>query len=118
MTIKQLKSIKDASAVASAIWKSKKHKITEKQASRLFLALKELNLIFIQKKMDNAKSQKELLSFIEYCVEHTDERFYQALRNWSGHNFILYSTHWELEMLNEKWAKKHKDFEYGDTFYI
>lgn len=38
MTIKQLKVIKDASAVASAIWKSKKRKITEKQRNRLLLA--------------------------------------------------------------------------------
>jgi len=32
----------------------------------------------------------ELLeSFVRYCQEHPDQRFWQALRNWSGYPFIL-----------------------------
>lgn len=30
-----------------------------------------------------------LSDFIEYCREHPDERFWQALRNWSGRSFIF-----------------------------
>jgi hypothetical protein len=31
---------------------------------------------------------KTLKSFVDYCTEHPQERFYQALTNWSGYNFI------------------------------
>lgn len=34
-----------------------------------------------------------LRSFIAYCVSHPDQRFWQALRNWSGHNFIYVGSH-------------------------
>lgn len=34
------------------------------------------------------KSQKTLESFTAYCKAHPDERFWQALRNWSKWNFI------------------------------
>lgn len=30
-----------------------------------------------------------LASFINYCALHPEERFWQALRNWSGHDFIV-----------------------------
>lgn len=35
------------------------------------------------------KNQKKLNSFIDYCRKHPEERFWQALRNWSGYSFIL-----------------------------
>jgi hypothetical protein len=35
------------------------------------------------------RSKPLLDSFILYCHEHPSERFWQALRNWSGHNFIM-----------------------------
>jgi len=31
----------------------------------------------------------QLQSFNQYCVEHPTERFWQALRNWSGYAFII-----------------------------
>ena len=31
---------------------------------------------------------KTLKSFVDYCTKHPQERFYQALANWSGYNFI------------------------------
>lgn len=34
------------------------------------------------------KSLKSLTSFAEYCENHPEERFWQALRNWSGYGFI------------------------------
>jgi hypothetical protein len=37
--------------------------------------------------MEN-KNKEKLASFTAYCEAHPDERFWQALRNWSGYNFI------------------------------
>jgi len=34
------------------------------------------------------KNKTLLRSFVTYCNSHPDERFWQALRNWSGHQFI------------------------------
>jgi hypothetical protein len=123
MTQKQLKAIKDASAVASAIWKSKKHKTTEKQAHRLRLATIELCKMFIKHKIKATKSQKDLMNFVMYCVKYPELRFWQALRGWSKYNFILGSSHWDSDMFSEKWIKKHdigtKDvFEIDDTFHL
>lgn len=36
-----------------------------------------------------SRNQKLLASFSEYCLANPNERFYQALRNWSGNRFIL-----------------------------
>lgn len=44
------------------------------------------------------KSKKTLDSFVAYCEEHPQERFWQALRNWSGFPFIYIawgSLEWE-----------------------
>jgi hypothetical protein len=38
------------------------------------------------------KSLKSLLSFVWYCVRHPKERFWQALRNWSKHDYIYVSA--------------------------
>lgn len=35
------------------------------------------------------KSKEVLGNFIVYCQNHPDERFWQALRNWSIFNFII-----------------------------
>lgn len=40
-------------------------------------------------KPERFKGRKELLSFWIYCMEHPDERFWQALRNWSGYDSIF-----------------------------
>jgi hypothetical protein len=49
---------------------------------------------------------KTLKSFVDYCEKHPQERFYQALRNWSGFNFI-YGSHKPID-----------DLSISDTFYI
>lgn len=36
-----------------------------------------------------SRNSKTLADFIKYCEEHQYERFWQALRNWSGHGFIF-----------------------------
>ena len=34
------------------------------------------------------KSGDKLVSFTAYCQQHPEERFWQALRNWSEYSFI------------------------------
>lgn len=35
------------------------------------------------------RNSKVLTDFCKYCEEHPDERFWQALRNWSGYGKIF-----------------------------
>lgn len=37
----------------------------------------------------NMKSRDTLSSFIRYCVRNPEQRFWQALKNWSGYGAIL-----------------------------
>ena len=37
-------------------------------------------------------SEDKLWSFVHYCYQHPTERFWQALRNWSGYWFIFGGT--------------------------
>lgn len=37
------------------------------------------------------RNSEILQSFVIYCQEHPDERFWQALRNWAGVAFVLVS---------------------------
>ncbi len=37
------------------------------------------------------KNKEVLGSFIKYCREHPEQRFWQALRNWSGFGFVFLS---------------------------
>ncbi len=39
-----------------------------------------------------SKNQKVLNDFILYCSKHPEQRFWQALCNWSGYKFILRSN--------------------------
>jgi hypothetical protein len=53
-------------------------------------------------------NSRKLVEFIEYCLNHPEERFWQALRNWSGANFVLMG-----ERDNEG-----KFYDLKDTFYL
>lgn len=44
-----------------------------------------MSLIEINKATRNGRT---LFDFVCYCVHHPDERFWQALRNWSGYDKI------------------------------
>lgn len=44
------------------------------------------------------ESRDLLESFTDYCRDHPTERFWQALRNWAGVNFILASNATEYSM--------------------
>ena len=52
----------------------------------------------------------KLGDFVNYCQEHPDERFWQALRNWSGYDFILGVKGYE--------AGDEIEISQHDTFYI
>lgn len=38
---------------------------------------------------DKTRNSEVLADFVEYCEDHPDHRFWQALRNWSGYPFVL-----------------------------
>lgn len=42
------------------------------------------------------KNTKQLESFTKYCNEHPQERFWQALRNWSNVGYVATSTNGSL----------------------
>jgi len=67
----------------------------------------ELDKILKNKGTFQGKSAKLLDEFITYCVEHPQERFWQALRNWSGYDKIY----------GEKYNNKWDDQQLIDTFY-
>jgi hypothetical protein len=50
------------------------------------------------------QNQDLLREFVEYCEQHPEQRFWQALRNWSDASFIF------LKMPDESASR--------DTFYF
>lgn len=50
-----------------------------------------------------SRNELSLNSFAGYCIEHPEQRFFQALRNWFGVGYIGFSND------REKW---------DDTFYL
>lgn len=63
------------------------------------------------------KDKVILDDFIKYYEAHPEFRFFQAIRNWLGVNFLLTSTHYNQEMFNKEWLEKNK-VETEDTFYM
>ena len=59
---------------------------------------------------------KQLESFIKYCKEHPDERFWQALRNWSEYDFIFGKKYEKTEFIND-FLDKTRQIGLEDTFY-
>ncbi len=57
----------------------------------------------------NTRNGLKLQSFIDYMNQYPDERFWQALRNWSGSSFILKADSLDLSTGEFKGVK--------DTFY-
>jgi hypothetical protein len=53
------------------------------------------------------KNKKVLDSFVKYCNKHPEQRFWQALRNWVGVNFIFVSQ-----------VRLPYDNQLQDTFYF
>ena len=66
------------------------------------------------------KSKRLLDSFVQYCESNPSERFWQALRNWSGYTFIYgqkRSKKGEL-WVNTAFDSKGHQVVVEDTFYI
>jgi hypothetical protein len=53
-----------------------------------------------------------LADFVKYCQEHPDERFWQALRNWSGYYAIMALSRSYKGVTGGHATTQH------DTFYI
>ena len=61
------------------------------------------------------KNKTQLASFVKYCKEHPEERFWQAIRNWSKSTFnprIQYVLTAELDINDPKGYRNLRD-----TFY-
>lgn len=57
------------------------------------------------------KNKKLLDEFVEYCNKHPEQRFWQALRNWSGWGHILVCQKWgdnDTEQDTYYWEEKDK----------
>lgn len=46
------------------------------------------------------RNSEVLADFIAYCILHPDDRFWQALRNWAGVNFIFFVNHVDWDKSN------------------
>lgn len=57
-------------------------------------------------KEKESKNVVQLRSFVMYCLEHPEQRFWQCVRNWAGVPFILKA--WDF--------KKNKYLDITDTF--
>ncbi len=66
-----------------------------------------------KKDLGKMRSEKLLSDFLKYCVDNPELRFWQALRNWSGANFI-YLSNMELSQIGEV----PKGLKIEDTFYF
>jgi len=64
-------------------------------------------------KTSKMKSHKLLSSFIEYCLDNPNQRFWQALVNWSGYNkiFVLKEV-----IINERRVINYNE-ELEDVYY-
>lgn len=56
------------------------------------------------------KSKSLLESFAAFCRANPEQRFWQALRNWSGHAFIFVASDYPRTAQEAYWDGK-------DTFY-
>lgn len=45
-----------------------------------------------RKPKSSSRNSALLKSFVAYCILHPEERFWQALRNWAGADFICTSA--------------------------
>lgn len=67
------------------------------------------NKIELDDEGNPSKNSKQLRKFVLYCLDHPNERFWQALRNWSESAFILKAKNFDFD--------KHSFIGIEDTFY-
>ena len=65
-------------------------------------------------KTNGMKNKETLDSFVKYCKAHPEQRFWQALRNWSGYDSIC-ATRYDSTIDDEYaldtfyWTNRNKD---------
>lgn len=64
---------------------------------------------------DETRNSKVLKDFVAYCEAHKDQRFWQALRNWSGYPFIFAGMTQPNPSLEDDCFDPYTDL--IDTFY-
>ena len=61
---------------------------------------------------DNSQTEgsavEQARAFLDYCIEHPEQRFWQAIRNFTNHNFVYVSEqdHSQVEGLHDTYYKK------------
>jgi hypothetical protein len=46
-----------------------------------------------------SKNWTPLVDFVSYCLQHPEQRFWQALRNWAGTAYIFVGDHMGSEVI-------------------
>lgn len=82
-----------------------------KSLKKSWAALRELA------KETPTRNSGALASFVKYCEAHPKERFWQALRNWAGFNFILASKYGPHDIQSACFGLFKSADELKDTFY-
>lgn len=62
------------------------------EATRKQWSQETTDLTGISRRILLGRSGRTALSFVIYLIAHPEERFWQALRNWSGYNFVAASN--------------------------
>lgn len=65
----------------------------------------------VQAQLGKTRNSEVLASFIAYCQQNPDERFWQALRNWCEMSFVLVSDIGPHDMCDANVGEVY------DTFY-
>jgi hypothetical protein len=55
------------------------------------------------------RNSKVLADFVKYCEAHPQQRFWQALRNWSGYHWVFVADSLGFNAREEEQASKPKD---------
>ena len=55
----------------------------------------------------DSKNKKLLISFVEYAYAHSELRFWQALRNWAGVNYLFTSEDGKVLSDTFNWSNKN-----------
>lgn len=66
--------------------------------------------------MEN-KNKEILEAFVKYCEEHPEERFWQALRNWTDVDYILFGATSNTKGLESTASLDGLKVYVEDTFY-
>ena len=66
----------------------------------------------MKKAVKSSKNKELLTDFVKYAKAHSDERFYQCLRNWMNVDAVCVARGW-----GDVGGDTHTSIEYVDTFF-